>query len=57
MAFFLFIDESGQDHHDSPYEVLAGIAIDDKNLWNFIRSAQELENIALAENIKRLIVK
>ena len=43
MAFFLFIDESGQDHHDSSYEVLVGIAIDDKNLWNFIRSAQELE--------------
>jgi Protein of unknown function (DUF3800) len=43
MAYFLFIDESGQDHHDSPYEVLAGIAIDDKNLWNFIRSVQELE--------------
>ena len=43
MAFFLFIDESGQDHHDSPYEVLAGIAVDDKDLWNFIRSAHELE--------------
>jgi len=36
MAFFLFIDESGQDHHDSPYEVLAGIAIEDKYLWSFI---------------------
>ncbi|MBS1661905.1 MAG: DUF3800 domain-containing protein [Bacteroidetes bacterium] len=43
MAFFLFIDESGQDHHDSPYEVLAGIAIEDKELWNLIRSAHELE--------------
>jgi hypothetical protein len=43
MAFFLFIDESGQDHHDSPYEVLAGIAIEDKDLWNFIRCAHELE--------------
>jgi Protein of unknown function (DUF3800) len=43
MAFFLFIDESGQDHHDSPYEVLAGIAIDDKDLWDFIRCAHELE--------------
>lgn len=43
MAFFLFIDESGQDHHDSPYEVLAGIAIEDKDLWNFVRSAHELE--------------
>ena len=43
MACFLFIDESGQDHHDSPYEVLAGIAIDDKDLWNLIKSAHELE--------------
>lgn len=43
MAFFLFIDESGQDHHDSPYEVLGGIAIEDKDLWNFIRCAHDLE--------------
>lgn len=43
MAFFLFIDESGQDHHDSPYEVLAGIAIEDKDIWVFIRCAHELE--------------
>lgn len=43
MAFFLFVDESGQDHHDSPYEVLAGIAIEDKDLWNFIRCAHDLE--------------
>lgn len=43
MAFFLFIDESGHDHHDSPYEVLAGIAIEDKDLWNFIRLAHQLE--------------
>lgn len=43
MAYFLFIDESGQDHYDSPYEVLAGIAIDDKHLWNFIRNAHQLE--------------
>jgi len=43
MAFFLFIDESGQDHHDSPYEVLAGITFEDKDLWNFIKDAQLLE--------------
>jgi hypothetical protein len=43
MAYFLFIDESGQDHHDSPYEVLAGIAIDDKDLWSIVRLARELE--------------
>ena len=43
MAYFLFIDESGQDHHDSPYEVLAGFAIQDKDLWNFIREVHEIE--------------
>lgn len=41
--FFLFVDESGQDHHDSPYEVLAGMAIEDKDLWSFICSARQLE--------------
>ncbi|MFT3827645.1 MAG: DUF3800 domain-containing protein [Chitinophagaceae bacterium] len=43
MAYFLFIDESGQDHHDSPYEVLAGVSMLDKDLWTFIRSAHDLE--------------
>ena len=43
MAYFLFIDESGHDHKESPYEVLAGIAIQDKDLWNLIRNVQELE--------------
>lgn len=43
MAYFLFIDESGQDHHESPYEVLAGFAIQDEDLWNFIRQVHALE--------------
>ena len=29
MAWFLFIDESGHDRTASPYEVLAGVAIQD----------------------------
>ncbi|MGH9832835.1 MAG: DUF3800 domain-containing protein [Blastocatellia bacterium] len=32
MSFLLFIDESGQDRRDSPCEVLAGIAIEDRFL-------------------------
>lgn len=36
MAWFLFIDESGQDHRESPYEVLAGVAIEDRILWPLI---------------------
>ena len=43
MAYFLFIDESGQDRTDSPYEVLAGIAVEDRNLWNFIQAVQQAE--------------
>lgn len=45
MAWLLFIDESGQDHKASPYEVLAGIAIKDECLWGLI---QELHNSEIA---------
>jgi Protein of unknown function (DUF3800) len=43
MAYFLFIDESGQDHRASPYEVLAGVAVADRDLWNLIRAVQDAE--------------
>jgi hypothetical protein len=43
MAYFLFIDESGQDHKQSPYEVLAGFAIQDVDLWKFIKEVHEIE--------------
>lgn len=43
MAWFLFIDESGHDHHDSPYEVLAGVAIQDADLWKFIKDVHAIE--------------
>jgi hypothetical protein len=32
MAFFMFIDESGQDQRESPYEVLAGVVIEDRKV-------------------------
>ncbi|RPE09970.1 DUF3800 domain-containing protein [Chitinophaga lutea] len=43
MAYFLFIDESGQDHKNSPYEVLAGIAIQDTLLWQLIKDVHDIE--------------
>lgn len=43
MAYLMFIDESGQDHRNSPYEVLAGISVEDKSLWNLIREVQDAE--------------
>lgn len=43
MAYFLFIDESGQDQRESPFEVLAGIAVRDVDLWALIRDVTNLE--------------
>ncbi len=43
MAHFLFIDESGREFHDQSYEVLAGVAIQDRDLWNLVKTLQELE--------------
>jgi len=43
MAYFLFIDESGHDRKASPYEVLAGIAIQDRDLWNLINALHDAE--------------
>lgn len=43
MSYLLFVDESGQDQHDSPHEVLAGIAVEDRDLWNLITAIQALE--------------
>lgn len=40
----LFLDESGHDGRHSPYEVLAGLAVEDRALWPLIqslRAAQE----------------
>lgn len=36
MSWTLFVDESGQDQRESPYEVLAGLAIEDRKIWPLI---------------------
>ncbi len=43
MAWFLFIDESGHDRKASPYEVLAGIAVQDRDIWNLITALHDAE--------------
>jgi len=49
MSFLLFIDESGQDRRDSPCEVLAGIAIEDRDLWNLITAIQQADLVCALE--------
>lgn len=48
----MFIDESGQDHHDSPYEVLAGICIQDKDLWNIITAIHQVEILSFGRKYR-----
>lgn len=43
MAYLLFVDESGQDRRESPYEVLAGVAVRVADLWPLITQVSDLE--------------
>jgi hypothetical protein len=47
MAYFFFTDESGTDRRDSYYEVLCGVAVEDKDLWNLISRLKALEEQTL----------
>jgi hypothetical protein len=44
MSWALFIDESGQDQRHSPYEVLAGLAVEDRQIWPLIRQLSDAQN-------------
>lgn len=43
MSYLFFMDESGHDHRQMPYEVRGGFAIHASKLWSFIQSLVELE--------------
>jgi len=43
MSWLLFLDESGHDHKQMPYEVRGGIAMQDSQLWPFVQAMQRLE--------------
>jgi len=43
MSWSLFIDESGQDQRHSPYEVLAGMAVEDRKIWPLIRQLSDAQ--------------
>jgi hypothetical protein len=55
MAHFMFVDESGQDHKESPYEVLAGVAIHDSALWNLICEVKLAEQAISERHIRRAL--
>jgi hypothetical protein len=39
----LFVDESGHNRREMPYEVLAGIAVAEDNLWNLVQAIRSAE--------------
>jgi hypothetical protein len=43
MAHFLVVDESGYDSGPSPYGVLGGFAIEDRDVWNLIKAMHDAE--------------
>jgi len=43
VSWSLFVDESGQDQRASPYEVLAGIAVEDRQIWPLIRQLSDAQ--------------
>ena len=43
MSWLLFLDESGHDHRNTPYEVRGGFAIHASKLWPFIQAVRTLE--------------
>jgi hypothetical protein len=43
MSWLLFLDESGHDHKQMPYEVRGGVALHVSQLWAFVRTMQKLE--------------
>lgn len=38
-----FIDESGHDHGEAPYEILAAVAVAEADLWNLIQAIRAAE--------------
>jgi hypothetical protein len=43
MAYFLFVAPSGADTPQVPYEVVAGVAVEDRDVWNLAQALGEAE--------------
>ncbi len=52
----LFVDESGHDRHEMPCEVLAGVAIDEQNLWNLVKAVRAAEKDLFGDYLRNLRV-
>lgn len=51
MTYLLFMDESGHDHKNAPYEVHGGIALPLESLWPFIQQVRDYEREAFGAEL------
>lgn len=52
MSWLLFLDESGHDHKNAPYEVHGGFAIHARKLWAFISAIRNLEQSIFGTDLR-----
>lgn len=52
MSWLLFLDESGHDHRNAPYEVHGGFAIHARKLWPFISAIRTLEQSIFGADLR-----
>lgn len=50
----LFVDESGQDNREMPCEVLAGVTIEQRNLWNIVKAIRSAEREHFGDYLRNL---
>jgi len=50
----LFVDESGQDLGEMPCEVIAGVAIPERNLWNLVKAIRSAERDCFGGYLREL---
>lgn len=53
MSYLLFIDESGHDHRNVPYEVRGGLAIHASRLWSFVSAMKSSEESIYGDALHR----
>jgi len=57
LSYLFFIDESGHDHKNTPYEVRGGIVLHAKRLWGFIQQFQDLEEACFGTQLSNFGVE
>ncbi len=54
MSWLLFMDESGHDHKNMPFEVRGGVALHASKVWPFIRDWKEVAESAFGSDFTEL---